>query len=354
MPDGSLWRAGNVNNLTFNAGGKGGIIQKWDFNGNLTWSYQVSGTSECQHHDICPLPNGNVLALVWEKKTINGAIAQGRDPALLNANIWEEKVVEYQPTGLNTANSVWEWHAWNHLVQDFDSTKLNYGVVADHPELINFNYTNGSTIADWMHCNGIAYDSAHDQIILSSRQLCEIYVIDHSTNTAQATSHSGGNYGKGGDILYRYGNPEAYNRGTLTDRKFFYQHCPRWVPSNHPWSSMISVFNNGNGRPGGSASTVDVIEPPIDPNWNYSISSTLPFGPDSLYWSYADPVPTAFFSSTVSGAFNMPNGNFLVTDGQAGEFFEIDTMKNTLWRYKNPVNGTGPQTQGAAKQAFTM
>lgn len=346
LPDGSLLRAGNAGNNTFNAGGKGGMIEKWDFNGNLTWSFQVSSTTECQHHDICALPNGNVLALVWEKKTISGAVAQGRNPSLLGANIWEEKIVEYQPTGLNSANAVWEWHAWNHLVQDYDSTKPNYGVVADHPELFNFNYVNGVANADWMHMNGIAYDAAHDQIIISSRALCEIYVIDHSTNAAQAASHSGGNYGKGGDVLYRYGNPMAYNRGVLADRKFYFQHCPRWIPTGHPWAGKISVFNNGNGRPQGSISTVDVIEPPVDANWNYSIGATLPYGPDSLYWSYSDPVPTNLFSSTISGAFSMPNGSFMVTDGQAGEFFEIDTLKNKRWLYKNPVNANGPQTQG--------
>ncbi len=36
LPDGTLLRTGNTNNTTFNAGGKGGIIQKIDWNGTVT------------------------------------------------------------------------------------------------------------------------------------------------------------------------------------------------------------------------------------------------------------------------------------------------------------------------------
>lgn len=99
------------------------------------------------------------------KETIALAIANGRAPANLAANIWIEKIVELHQTGVNTASVIWEWRAWDHLIQDFDSTKLNYGVVANHPELLNFNYLNGPAVADWMHCNGLDYDSIHDQII---------------------------------------------------------------------------------------------------------------------------------------------------------------------------------------------
>jgi hypothetical protein len=116
LPDGTLLRAGNTNNTTFTAGGQGGVIEKIDWNGTVIWSYIISSAAECQHHDIKALPNGNVLALVWESKTNTQAIAQGRNPALTTASVWSEKIIEIQPVGLNGGNVVWEWHLWNHLV----------------------------------------------------------------------------------------------------------------------------------------------------------------------------------------------------------------------------------------------
>lgn len=65
--------------------------------------------------------------------------------------------------------------------------------------------------------NGIDYNPVLDQIALSTHNLNEWYIIDHSTTTAEAATSSGGNSGKGGDLLYRWGNPAAYQ---ATKEKF--------------------------------------------------------------------------------------------------------------------------------------
>lgn len=348
LEDGTLMRPGSTNNLVFTAGGSGGIIEQFDWNSNLLWSYTISDTLQCQHHDICPLPNGNILAIAWERKTITEAINAGRDPALTGTDFWSEQILELQPIGTNSANIVWEWHAWDHLVQDHDNSKNNYGTVSDHPELVNINHYSGqATNSDWLHMNAIAYNPALDQVMVSLHNFNEIWIIDHSTTTAEAASHTGGTHNKGGDLLYRWGNPAAYDRGTAADRKLFGQHNARWIEGGLPDPGKIMIFNNGNGRQPANYSSVDIIVPPVDNNGDYSITGSQPYEPANIYWSYADPTPTDFYAMNISGAQRLANGNTLICNGPAGTFFEVDSMGSTVWKYVNPINNTGAISQGS-------
>lgn len=225
LSDGTLLRPGNMGNTVFNAGGNGGVVEQFAWNSTLLWSYSISSAVECQHHDVKKLPNGNILAIVWELKTVSEATLAGRNPSLLGNSLWSEKIVELQPVGSSSANIVWEWQVWDHLIQEYDSTKSNYGIVSQHPELLNLNYYTGSATAiDWLHINSIDYNAALDQIIVSSHSFNEVWIIDHSTSILEASSHSGGLSGRGGDLLYRWGNPIAYNRGTNVNRILYGQH----------------------------------------------------------------------------------------------------------------------------------
>ncbi len=152
LEDGSLLHSARVGNPNFPAGGSGGRVERIDWDGNQTWAYNYSNTLHCQHHDIEPLPSGNVLLVAWELKTRAEAIAAGRDSAkLTEGKLWPDHIVEVNPSN---DSIVWQWHVWDHLIQDFDSTKANYGVVADHSELVDINYIrNGNTGADWIHSN---------------------------------------------------------------------------------------------------------------------------------------------------------------------------------------------------------
>ena len=355
LNDGSLLRTGDANNSVFTSGGSGGIIEKFDWNGNLLWSYTISDSNQCQHHDIAPLPNGNILVIVWDRYDSAQAVANGKNLSATNAYLWSEKIIELQPVGTNSANIIWEWKLWEHLVQEFDSTKLNYDTVSNHPELVNINYFNGPpTSQDWIHFNSIDYNSTLDQILISSHNLCEIWVIDHSTTTAQAATHTGGNSGKGGDILYRWGNPQVYGRGIATDKKLFGQHHATWIPNGFPNAGKILVFNNGLNRPVGNYSSLDMIETPIDITNQYPIGATTSFLPTNLFWTYTAPVPTDFYGSSISGAYPLQNGSFMIANGQKGTFFEIDSMKQTIWKYINPVNNTGTLSQGTTPTANTV
>jgi hypothetical protein len=322
-------------------------LYEYDWDGALVWEYYY-GTS---HHDIEPLPNGNVLLITKETIQYQDAIAAGRDPALLDGNLRPLHIIEVQKSGPTSGTIVWEWRAWDHLIQDYDPGKPNYGIVADHPELIDLNFAaNGSP--DWFHANGIDYNPELDQIVVSNRNIHELWVIDHSTTISEAASHTGGNAGMGGDLLYRWGNPQAYDSGAPGDRQLFYQHDANWVEQGHPGAGDILLFNNGSTRPEGAYSSVDEIAPPLD-GYNYTIDGGpgTAYGPSAPLWIWTADPPESFGSSFYSGAQRLPNGNTLITSGANGVFLEVTFVGEIVWNYISPAGSAGPLTQGVAVPA---
>ncbi|MEX1187692.1 MAG: aryl-sulfate sulfotransferase [Bacteroidia bacterium] len=347
LEDGSLLRTGKLSNSNFNEGGSGGILERFDWNGDLTWSYTISTANNCMHHDFKVLPNGNILVIVWDRYTYDEAISNGMNLSYPNSNIWSEKLIELQPIGSDSAEIVWEWKLWNHLVQEYDNSKPNYGEVSEHPELININYFPGQASSqDWIHLNSVDYNPLLNQLIVSSHTFHEVWVIDHSTTTSEAAGHVGGSSGKGGDILYRWGNPQAYQRGNPSTKKFYSQHHATWIPQGYPNAGKILVFNNGLNRPG-TFSSIDIISPPIDTENNYIIEVGSAYLPSELFWTYSDNPQSDFYSSNISGVHALENGSFLITSGTSGRLFEIDSTKQIVWEYINPIASSGPIAQGA-------
>ncbi len=166
--------------------------------------------------------------------------------------------------------------------------------------------------ADWNHSNSIDYNAELDQILISVRNFSEIWVIDHSPTTAEAAGHTSGDSDKGGDLLYRWGNPHAYDAGTATDQQLFVQHDAQWIPAGYPGAGNILVFNNGAGRPGGNYSSVDEIMPPVDNAGNYALDASSTFGPAAPVWSYSAGKQTDFYATNISGAQRLPSGGAAV------------------------------------------
>lgn len=383
LPDGHLLRTASLpRNKWFHGGGIGGRIEKFDPGGRLVWAYDCADEHHCQHHDIEPLPNGNVLLIAWERKTKAEAVAAGRDPDSLGQDeLWPDHVLEIEPTGKTGGRVVWEWHVWDHLIQDFDAEKANFGDVAAHPELVDVNYDTrvmalppeklrrlrslgyvggdaptqprgpAGGMADWNHTNSIMYHPELDQILLSVAAFCEIWVIDHSTTTAEAAGHTGGRRGKGGDLLYRWGNPEAYGMGSTEDRKLFAQHDARWIPAGYPGAGHITIFNNGRDRPDGTYSSVLEIEPPLSAAGTYNLNSRGLYGPANVVWEYTSKPREDFFSGHISGAMRLVNGNTLICEGETGRLFEVTRAGKTVWEYRNPYRGRiGPPDGGPPDQ----
>ena len=388
LPNGDLLRAasyGRDGNGTFHGGGAGFRVEQFDWDGNKVWDFVYASDEHLMHHDIEPLPNGNVLILAWEMKTKDEAIAAGRNPeSLRDGELWSEQIIEVKPTHPEGGEIVWEWHLWDHLVQDSDATKSNYGDVAAHPELVDIDppgywmdrmtpeemeqlealgYLGAEdkakqlqpdrrgASADWLHINAIAYNPVLDLIALSALGNNELWILDHSTTTAVAGAHQGGRYGKGGDLLYRWGNPLAYRLGTASDQQLYAQHDVHWIPEGLPGAGDLMVFNNGRGRSDGTYSSVVQITPPFSKDSGFHRAEGTAWGPAKPAWEYTSPNKEDFNSSNISGAQRQPNGNTLICEGASGTFFEVTADKKEVWRYQSvaiaPQPANASQNPGA-------
>ena len=325
MPDSTIWRPGAYPGAVMRGGPYGGQMEQYDWHGNVVRSFLWSDSNHQQHHDIHPMENGNILLLAWARKTKEEAQAMGR--VNINGEMWPEEIVEYDP---EADSAVWIWRAWDHLIQDVDSTKPNYGVVRDHPELLDINTGTLFMYGDWIHANIIEHNEERDELVFTSHFLNELYVIDHSTTTEEAAGHTGGRSGKGGDILYRWGNPQNYGRGDSTDQHFFVVHGANWIEPGLVGEGNILVFNNGD-RPGfgNDYSSVEEITPPLDSNGDYYIHSDSAFGPTEPTWVYEN---TGFYSGNMSGAYRMPNGNTFITEAVSGRLSEVTHDKQVVWQ----------------------
>ena len=244
-----------VNSPTMESGGVGGKVEIYNWGGDLLWSYEVSDQTYQHHHDIDVLPNGNIILVAWERKYQSDWSAYGRTSVNNSLNqMWSTTIFEIEPNlATSEAAIVWEWHLWDHLIQDRGTEySATYGTISEHPELMDINCNSvgsnggpgGNANGDWMHINAIDYNADLDQIVISSRHMGEVFIIDHSTTIEQAASHSGGNSNMGGDFLYRWGNPANYDRGNSGDQILDSQHSVNWIPEGYPGEGNLILYNN--------------------------------------------------------------------------------------------------------------
>lgn len=361
LPDGHILRSCMTTGRLSSGGGEGGRIEEYDWDDNLVWELDFSTDTYMQHHDIHILPNGNIIMLVIEKKTLAECAAAGFNTAnfqldpktqQLPAIVLPDYVAEIKPTYPKGGTVVWEWHTWDHLIQDFDATKLNYGTPKQHPELVDCDGDTKKLPAFWNHMNSIDYNEQFDQIALSVRGNSEVWIIDHGTTTAEAKSHAGGKRGKGGDLLYRWGNPICYGAGTSADQRYFQQHDVEWVKPGYPGAGNLTCFDNGLGRGGSKIySTVDEFTPAVDANGNYAVTVGSKFLPATYSWFYQADAVNPMYSENISGAERLPNGNTIICSGTVGEFREVTSAGEVVWKYVCPVQQNGPITQGVAPDA---
>ncbi len=354
LDSGLMFRTFKVNPVgPYTSASNAGGLELVDWDNNVVWQYIINTDTQLSHHDAVMMPNGNILTFMWELTFRDELEALGRDPNEIAPQnfMWSEKILELEPIGQDSANVVWEWHINDHFIQDLDSTKLGFGNVADHPELYDLNHPtldsgNSNETRDWFHFNAIDYNPMLDQILISIRNSDEVWIIDHSTTTAEAATHSGGTYGKGGDILYRWGNPSSYKGALVEEQRLFGQHGVNWITEGLEDAGSILIFNNGNGKPGTDFTQIEILTPPQSAPGFYIEEEGIPYGPIDANTIYGDSPDETFYSAFLSNASRLPNGNTLINSGSPGRIFEITPERDIAWEYEIPVNRDTPINQG--------
>jgi hypothetical protein len=309
LDDGSMLVCLKASDATITFGGYGGVFQKINADQTIDWEVSYNNTTQTAHHDVEYLANGNIIFPVWEQLLVSDATEMGFSGS---QDIYPEAIIEMNPV---TQEIVWEWHVTDHLIQDHDSTKLNYGTVQDNPNKIDINYNSAQANGDIMHMNGITIDETNNIIYVTINNYSEIWVIDHSTTTAQAATSTGGNYNLGGDLVYRFGNPLAYdNIGDVTINDV---HYPNLLDTGNMLVFSNNIYDNQSA----------VFEYELNPPYQ------LVAGEDNepeLVWSFTD---AELYSSGLGGAVRTPNGNTLIAEGRDGTVWEVSDSGEVLWKY---------------------
>jgi len=352
--NGDLLRGGRVPDAPrFNGGGQNGRIERISWGSDLLWSFELADQDNLLHHDFEPLPNGNILSIAWEAIDYEDALDAGRRSEMLpRAGLWPDLVVEIEP-GEDGGRIVWQWRAWDHLIQNTDPELPNYGEPADHPGRVDVNSgaplpeitaeqlpelkaTNqipgNATVddrgADFHHSNGIDYNATLDQIAISVRALSEIWIIDHGLSTEAAA-------GPDGDLLYRWGNPATYGRDGGKDG-LGHQHDVRWIPEGYPGAGNLMAFSNDAAGAQPPYSQVVEFKAPMDDQGGYVLEAGQAYGPAEAAWTYEE---EDFYSPFISGAHRMSDGNTMITFGPQGRFVEVTPDGNVVWEYWTPYTG---------------
>ena len=365
LDSGNIIRGARIPDVeVFQGGGQGGRIQEITWDGEVVWEFDFASDQHLLHHDIEILPNGNILAIAWEAKTADQVVAVGGNPATTPpSGRWPDMIIEIEPQRPSGGRVVWEWRAWDHLVQNLDDTLPSYGDPSAHPGRIDINATGAPPEisseeleqlkalgyvppdaepedlgSDMFHTNAIDYNAELDQIALSTPRYHEIWIIDHSTTTAEAAGSTGGRWGRGGDLLFRWGNPAMYGRGSVDDQQLFGQHDVRWIPDGFPGAGNLMIFNNDVPAEDGNYSRVVEIDTPMGAS-GYDLSEGEPFEPAEPVWAYSAAAATPFYSPFISGATRLANGNTLICSGAPGRFFEVTADGRIVWDYRDAHSG---------------
>ena len=167
---------------------------------------------------------------------------------------------------------IWEWRSWEHLDPQTDIIT---------PTDLRDEWTHGNTVVPL----------ADGDVMVSFRNISTVARIDRAT----------------GEFVWKLGHELLAQ-----------QHDPSLLENGN-----VLLFNNGSRRR---------AHPLV-------YSSVMEIEPESgrVVWEYRDQSGLMnFYSSYISGAQRLPNGNTLICEGMTGRIFEVTPEREIVWEYVNP------------------
>ena len=325
------------------------LVQQ-DFDGKVIWQFSHNEQiktregstiwSARQHHDWQreSLPAGyyspESAPVVEGTSTLILTHTNRLQPRVADVMLEDDRLVEVSWKG----DVLWEWVASDHIDELGFAPDARKAIKAAQ----SFNKARGSF--DWLHINSAHYVGpnrwfdqgdmrfAPNNVIISSREASLLAVV-----------------GRDGKIVWRLGPDFSESKELRAIRQVIGQHHAHIIPKGLPGAGNLLVFDNGGSSGYGFAS-------PIAPDgvgaFARSTSRVVEINPVTLelVWSYTNP---RFFSTNISSAQRLPNGNTLITAGAGGRMFEVTTEGAIVWEYMYPLFG-GANASNAVYRAYRI
>lgn len=291
-----------------------------DWNGKVVWEWskKAPGGSANQNHDLARLPNGNTLVLAKLVHVV---------PNLSKQPLNDQAIYEVTPEG----DIIWKWISSEHMDEfGFVSPESQALILSSRmrPRSSLFVLNNMSPLGPnkWYQSGDRRFHP--DNIMIDSREGNFIAIIEK--RTGKIVWRLGPDYPGAYDFSKRLYSGKVPRPVDLISG----QHDAHMIPIGLPGEGRILVFDN-HGSAGFPPFYLELFQGSrvleIDPTtkeivWQYDASfSKNPF------WT--------FFSSFISSARRLPNGNTLICEGMHGRIFQVTAAGKIVWEYINPHFG---------------